>query len=103
MGDVVVSRALVEAMAQKNGLNKVKAKLVEECAELIRALARGGDQNIIEEMIDVEIMLAQMTHLLSDAKMSMRSDIFRDKIEHLKFLLELPDSSLEAELINEVS
>ena len=38
------SESLIKAMAHKNGLQVVKAKLVEECAELIRALARGGDR-----------------------------------------------------------
>jgi len=84
------SENLIKAMAQKNGLQVVKAKLVEECAELIRALARGGDRNIIEELVDVQIMLEQMLELLPESKAELLEEVAKEKYQHLEFLLDLP-------------
>lgn len=44
-------------------------KAVEECAELIRALARCDDRaNISEEMADVRIMLEQLEMIFGNAE-----------------------------------
>ena len=104
------SGTLIHKMAHKNGLQVVKAKLVEECAELIRALARGGDRNIIEEIVDVQIMLEQMLELLPESKAQLLEEIAKEKYQHLEFLLDLPKSeeqddeeAMTARLIDEVS
>lgn len=103
------SENLIKAMAQKNGLQVVKAKLVEECAELIRALARGGDRNIIEELVDVQIMLEQMLELLPESKAELLEEVAKEKYQHLEFLLDLPkpeeddEDAMTARLIDEVS
>lgn len=36
-----------------------KRKLQEECAELIRAIARDDEKNMLEEMADVELLIEQ--------------------------------------------
>lgn len=41
------------------GAENQKRKLQEECAELIRAIARNDEQNMFEEMADVLILLDQ--------------------------------------------
>ena len=52
-------KTLWEAIETFGASQQVK-KAVEELAELIRALAREDGQNIIEEIADVRIMLAQL-------------------------------------------
>lgn len=100
---------IIKAMAQKNGLQVVKAKLVEECAELIRALARGEDRNIIEELVDVQIMLWQMLELLPESKTELLEEVVQEKYQHLEFVLDLltteedDDDAMTARLIDEVS
>jgi NTP pyrophosphatase (non-canonical NTP hydrolase) len=42
------------------GVEAQMRKTIEECAELIRAIANADRKNIIEEIADVKIMLAQM-------------------------------------------
>jgi len=43
-------------------------KLIEECGELIVAVAKGEDKNIIEELADVSIMLEQVVYLMDCKK-----------------------------------
>lgn len=43
-------------------------KLIEECGELIVAVAKGEDKNIIEELADVSIMLEQVVYLMNCKK-----------------------------------
>lgn len=43
-------------------------KTIEECAELIQALAKGDFENVAEEMADVKIMLAQLEYLLGNSR-----------------------------------
>ena len=46
------------------GIEAQKRKLQEECAELIRAIARNDDKNMIEEIADVEILINQFKSVL---------------------------------------
>jgi NTP pyrophosphatase (non-canonical NTP hydrolase) len=41
------------------GKNNQLMKLVEECGELITAIARKDEANIIEEMADVSVLISQ--------------------------------------------
>ncbi len=41
------------------GIEAQKLKLQEECAELIRAIARKDEENILEEMSDVDLLIDQ--------------------------------------------
>lgn len=41
------------------GVEAQKRKLQEECAELIRAIARDDEENMLEEMADVELLIEQ--------------------------------------------
>lgn len=52
--------AICRAALAKYGPMNQRLKAIEELSEFIRALARNEIPNIIEEMADVRIMLAQM-------------------------------------------
>lgn len=96
--------ALIARMAEINGLQNIKAKLVEELAELIRALARGQDEMILEEMADVRIMLDQFVHVMSDAKKDRLDEWMQEKGANLAYLIDRETRhDEEAELIEEVS
>lgn len=41
------------------GIEAQKLKLQEECAELIRAIARKDEENMIEEIADVSLLIDQ--------------------------------------------
>lgn len=41
------------------GIETQKLKLQEECAELIRAIARKDEENMIEEIADVSLLIDQ--------------------------------------------
>ena len=43
----------------KYGFGAQKRKMQEECAELIRAIARDDEDNILEEMADVSVLIEQ--------------------------------------------
>lgn len=94
--------ALIARMSEINGLQNIKAKLVEELAELIRALARGDDEMILEEMADVRIMLDQFVHIMSDSKKDRLDDWMQEKGSNLAYLIDR-ETKCEAELIEEVS
>lgn len=55
-------------IAEYYGLDHQYSKLQEECAELIRAIARGDEENITEELADVTVMLNQIIHLMDNEK-----------------------------------
>lgn len=52
------------AIADHYGWAQQKDKTIEELSELIRAISREDDENIVEEVADVEIMLSQIKHIL---------------------------------------
>lgn len=58
----------INAIAEHYGWASQKKKAFEELAELIRALALDDHENIVEEIADVEIMTAQLKHLMNCEK-----------------------------------
>ena len=61
----------IKSIADHYGLSHQTAKLIEELAELIQALAKDefaesdkGMEHVVEEIADVEIMLEQIKYLL---------------------------------------
>ena len=55
----------IQKIADYYGLDNQLDKTIEECAELIQALAKlESRENTIEEIADVQIMLKQMIYLL---------------------------------------
>ena len=58
----------INAIAEHYGWASQKKKALEELAELIRALALDDHENIVEEIADVEIMTAQLKHLMNCEK-----------------------------------
>lgn len=57
----------IRYIAEHYGLEPQKLKAIEEMAELTKALLKDDKENIIEEIADVKIMVAQLEHLY-DAK-----------------------------------
>lgn len=53
----------IKIIADCYGYVRQREKLIEELAELIRALARRDPANMVEEIADVEIMIAQIKYL----------------------------------------
>ena len=59
----------IQKIADYYGLDNQIDKTIEECAELIQALAKlESRENTIEEIADVQIMLKQMLYLLDCEK-----------------------------------
>lgn len=58
----------INAIADHYGWANQRKKAFEELAELIRALALDDQGNIVEEIADVEIMTAQLKHLMNCEK-----------------------------------
>ncbi|MBO5172070.1 MAG: hypothetical protein J6B83_03335 [Bacteroidaceae bacterium] len=63
--DIIHKDAICYTALEHYGVYHQMAKCMEECGELIQALARklGGEEtieNVVEELADVEIMLMQM-------------------------------------------
>lgn len=58
----------INAIADHYGWTHQRDKVIEELAELMRAIAIRDAENIEEEIADVEIMLAQIKHLLDCEK-----------------------------------
>lgn len=58
----------INAIAEHYGWASQRKKALEELAELIRALALDDQENIVEEIADVEIMTAQLKHLMNCEK-----------------------------------
>lgn len=56
------------------GIENQKRKLQEECAELIRAIAREDEENFLEEMADVLFLIEQFQTVLE----------FSEKIQNIK-------------------
>lgn len=54
---------MITKIANHFGLENQKLKTIEECSELINAIAHNNLDNIIEEIADVQIMLRQLVHL----------------------------------------
>ena len=55
----------IQKIAEYYGLDSQTDKTIEECAELIQALAKlESRENTLEEIADVQIMLKQMIYLL---------------------------------------
>ena len=86
----------MQAALDKWGLNAQVGQTVEECAELIVALQKHVNrtpvpetvENIIDEIADVEMMLAQMRFILNidDETLRKRIDCKFEKLE--KYLSE---------------
>ena len=57
------TKARIRYIADYYGKEAQSKKLIEELAELIRAMVREDNTNIMEEIADVEIMLAQIKYL----------------------------------------
>ena len=58
----------INAIADHYGWPSQRKKALEELAELIKALALDDQENIVEEIADVEIMTAQLKHLMNCEK-----------------------------------
>lgn len=58
----------INAIADHYGWASQRKKALEELAELIRALALDDHENIVEEIADVEIMTAQLKHIMNCEK-----------------------------------
>lgn len=67
----------IKRIANYYGLDSQKDKLIEELAELIRALAKDDEDNIEEEMADVILMINQVKYLMG---ISIK-DVFEYKIK----------------------
>lgn len=90
---VVISeefRELVGQIFQKWGYNSQVRMMIEECGELIVALAKYGRaengsnaEQVIEELVDVEIMLGQMKVMYTMNPKSWDNK-YRQKILRLK-------------------
>lgn len=52
----------LEKIINHYGYNHQKIKLVEECSELIRAIATEDEQNMLEEMADVSVVIDEITY-----------------------------------------
>ena len=91
---------LIEQMAHKNGFKRVESKLREELAELQMVFARidynvinkSKDdliqdliENLYEEIVDAEIMIAQFRYFLKQSLYDLKRE---EKIEHIKQLLD---------------
>ena len=91
---------LIEQMAHKNGFKRVESKLREELAELQMVFARidynvinkSKDdliqdliENLYEEIVDAEIMIAQFKYFLKQSLYDLKRE---EKIEHIKQLLD---------------
>ena len=82
---------IMQAALDQWGLNAQVGQTVEECAELIVALQKyvnrtpqpGRVENILDEIADVEMMLAQMRLVLSIDDNALRNRI-EYKFERLK-------------------
>lgn len=93
------SQVLYKKALFKWGNSKQITMAIEECAELIKALAKhdrckNGStvEDIIEEMVDVEIMLGQLKiifdYLVSGWGISQFDAIMEKKLKHLEKLLD---------------
>lgn len=49
---------------ERFGIRSQKQKCIEEMAELIQAICKGNNDNIIEEMVDVDICLEQLKYIM---------------------------------------
>ena len=54
---------MITKIADHFGLENQKVKTIEECSELITAIAKNDIDNIIEEIADVLIMVQQLRYL----------------------------------------
>lgn len=52
----------LEKIINHYGYKHQKKKLVEECSELIRAIATEDEQNMLEEMADVSVVIDSITY-----------------------------------------
>lgn len=57
------TKSRIRYIADYYGKEAQTKKLIEELSELIRALVRADNDNIMEEIADVEIMIAQIKYL----------------------------------------
>lgn len=55
----------IYAIADHYGYEHQKMKLIEECSELIKAIIKGDQDDIMWECADVIIMIHQIMHLLN--------------------------------------
>ena len=77
-----------EDIIKHYGIENQKRKLQEECSELIRAIARNDEHNMLEEIADVEILIEQFMTIGSN---------FED-VEHIRIRkLERTIKHIEAE------
>lgn len=80
-----MKRILKKAIA-KFGMQRQTDKAIEELSELIRAIVRDDNDNILEEIADVEIMIAQLK-IIFKFKQTKIDDIKKYKIERLEGIL----------------
>lgn len=79
---------------QKWGREAQRDMVIEECAELIKAICKKKrfpnqkeiQDNLVEEIADVEIMLEQLKLDICDSKFDL---IKEEKLSRLKFLVEM--------------
>lgn len=62
-------KSILEKNIAKHGIIHQKVKAMEECAELIQALAKGDKLNIAEEMADVLIMIDQLKLIFNNERL----------------------------------
>ena len=86
-------RQTYEAALEHYGVHSQMVKCMEECGELIQALARNlsgehNEENVAEELADVEIMIQQM-RLIFGGSVGYNVDIIKaQKVARLKKRIE---------------
>ena len=83
-------REIASNAIEKWGWQAQKMKLLEECSELIQAIAKhsngqGSWKQILEEAADVDIMIGQLKHFIVTPTFY---DFREEKIKRLRELLE---------------
>jgi hypothetical protein len=88
----MIEQELMKQAINKWGKDSQMDMVVEECAELIKAIQKWRRNNdampIIEEAVDVELMLEQLKIIYPEN--ALRAKTRREKLERLAKLLEDP-------------
>jgi hypothetical protein len=74
-------------MAGINKMPTIRTKAIEELSELIRAIARGDVENILEETVDTEIMILQLLWSLPEGSRTRRAELFSEKVDYIRGLI----------------
>ena len=72
-----------KVVADHYGYENQRLKLIEECGELIQALAQDSQPDIVEAMADVGNLMIQIAYLMKTNKL-----IHKTMEEKLKYLME---------------